>query len=107
MFLSFTTAISDRTTDKTVIFFFFGIFSLFCSLFVFSSMDFPPIQILCLEQGDRLLEDHKGLFPSSVPDTLPRTANIPADGPRDNFATFVEWGMVNNSSFNVAEAHNR
>ncbi len=78
-------------------------------------MDNPNIALLCLEQGDRPLEDHTQDFLhlaclSHYPDrslcvfyhaslSERSKARVPADGPRDNFAAFVEWVLEKNGLF--------
>ncbi|KAL0176732.1 hypothetical protein M9458_029062, partial [Cirrhinus mrigala] len=41
-------------------------------------------------------EPHMGLITSRVPDSLPGC--IPADGPKEDFAIYVEWVLVHNDS---------
>lgn len=52
-------------------------------------MDLPAIQLLYLEQGDHLLEALTWDFLHLVCQT---------DGPKEDFAAFVEWVLVNNNS---------
>uniref|UniRef100_A0A672PX96 Uncharacterized protein n=1 Tax=Sinocyclocheilus grahami TaxID=75366 RepID=A0A672PX96_SINGR len=73
-------------------------------------MDYPAFQILLLEQGERSLEDHTNDFLSLAqlthyPDNCLCTfyrvglnattrAQLSGDGPRESFATFIEWVLV-------------
>ncbi|ROL46443.1 hypothetical protein DPX16_21627 [Anabarilius grahami] len=75
-------------------------------------------QLLCLEQKDHSLEDHaSGLFRfgslTHYPDcslydfTTPASGNacLPVNCPREDFATYVEWVLVNNgSAFTICPA---
>ncbi|XDV46002.1 hypothetical protein PO909_013986 [Leuciscus waleckii] len=80
----------------------------------FPPMALPTVQLLCLEQGDRPLEEHTCDFiqlacQTHYPDrslcvfyhTSLRErskARIPAGGLKEDFAAFVEWVLVNNNS---------
>ncbi len=74
----------------------------------------PEFLLLLLEQGERSLEDHTGLFlmlanTTSYPDdalcsfydaslnTASRALSS-EDGPREDFAAFVEWTLARNGS---------
>ncbi len=75
----------------------------------------PAVQLLCLEQQDRPLEDHTRDFIdlaclTHFPDrslcvfyitSLSEwcKARLPADGPKENFAACVEWVLENNGLF--------
>ncbi len=77
-------------------------------------MDNPAVQLLCLEQQDRSLEDHTRDFIDleCLTHFLDRSlcifyitslserckACLPANGPREDFASFVEWVRENNGS---------
>lgn len=84
-------------------------------------MDIPAVKILCLEQGHRPLEIHIKDFLdlaclTHYPDSAlcvflltslsaQSKARLPAGGPVDNFATYVEWVLFhNNSPFTVGPA---
>ncbi len=74
----------------------------------------PEFLLLLLEQGERSLEDHTGLFlmlanTTSYPDDALRSfydaslntasrALSSEDGPREDFAAFVEWTLARNGS---------
>ncbi len=77
-------------------------------------MDLPAVQLLCLEQRDRSLEDHTRdflnlaclthfpdcslcvFYISSLSERC--KARLPANGPKEDFAAFVEWVLENNGS---------
>ncbi|ROI27671.1 hypothetical protein DPX16_22993 [Anabarilius grahami] len=77
-------------------------------------MALPAVQLLCLEQRDRSLELHTSDFlqlacQTNFPDrslcvfyhtglSERSKACIPAGGPTEDFATYVEWVLVNNNS---------
>ncbi len=77
-------------------------------------MDLPPVKLLCLEQGDRPLEAHTLDFIqlaclTHYPDrslcvfyytslSERSKARVPAGGPKEDFAAFVEWVLVHNDS---------
>ncbi|ROL53543.1 hypothetical protein DPX16_21792 [Anabarilius grahami] len=84
-------------------------------------MALPAVQLLCLEQGDRSLEQHTSdflqlacltHFPDRSLCIYYRTglserskARIPAGGPTEDFAAYVEWVLVNNhSQFTIGPA---
>ncbi|ROL52801.1 hypothetical protein DPX16_2307 [Anabarilius grahami] len=84
-------------------------------------MALPAVQLLCLEQGDRSLEQHTSdflqlacltYFPDRSLCIYYRTglserskARIPAGGPTEDFAAYVEWVLVNNhSQFTIGPA---
>ncbi len=97
--------------------------TVFCCIFpyvyfYFSSsspgMDLPAVQLLCLEQIDRSLEDHTRDFLDLVCLThfLDHSlcvfyitslserckARLSANGPKKDFAAFAEWVLENNGS---------
>ncbi len=94
--------------------------SRFCTVFVsvvFPCMDallHPEYLLLLLEQGDKSLEDYTRLFRMLANTTsylddalcafydasLNTTCGAPSseDGPREDFAAFVEWTLVRNGS---------
>ncbi len=77
-------------------------------------MDLPAVQLLCLEQRDRSLEDHTRdflnlaclthfpdrslcvFYISSLSERC--KARLPANGPKEDFAAFMEWVLENNGS---------
>ncbi|XP_067228248.1 interferon-induced very large GTPase 1-like [Chanodichthys erythropterus] len=77
-------------------------------------MALPAVHLLCLEQGDRSLEQHTSDFLQLACLTHFRDrslciyyrtglserskARIPAGGPTEDFAAYVEWVLVNNNS---------
>ncbi|ROL52394.1 hypothetical protein DPX16_6623 [Anabarilius grahami] len=82
-------------------------------------MDFAPVHLMCLEQGDRSLEEHLTDFLDLVPlTTFPddalcsflfaglnttTRAQLSGKGPRESFA-FVEWVLVScGSAFTVED----
>ncbi|ROL46489.1 hypothetical protein DPX16_21673 [Anabarilius grahami] len=84
-------------------------------------MALPAVQLLCLEQGDRSLEKHTSdflqlacltHFPDRSLCIYYRTGlserskvRIPAGGPTEDFAAYVEWVLVkNNSQFTIGPA---
>ncbi|XP_073699617.1 uncharacterized protein [Garra rufa] len=78
-------------------------------------MDLPAVQLLCLKQQDRSLEDHTRDFLdlaclTHFPDrslsvfyhaslSEPCKARLPANGPREDFAAFVEWALESNGLY--------
>ncbi len=71
-------------------------------------MDIPAVNLLCLEQKDRSLEDHKREFLDLALQTHYldsclctfyyvglNTSTKAGEGPWGSFATFVEWVLVN------------
>ncbi len=78
-------------------------------------MDIPAVQLLCLEQQDRSLEDHtrdfldlaclthfpdRSLCAFYITSLSERCkARLPANGPKENFAACVEWVLENNGLF--------
>ncbi|XP_058617738.1 uncharacterized protein LOC131531178 [Onychostoma macrolepis] len=77
-------------------------------------MDRPAVQLLCLEQGVRPLEAHTQDFIqlaclTHYPDrslcvfyftslSERSKARVPAGGPKEDFAAFVEWVLIHNES---------
>ncbi len=78
-------------------------------------MEFPAVQLLCLEQMDRSLEDHtrdfldltclthflnRSLCTFYITSLSERCkACLPANGPKENFAACVEWVLESNGLF--------
>ena len=84
-------------------------------------MEIPGVRLLCLEQLDRSLEDHtRDFFDLACLTDFPDRAlsafyyaglserckaRLPANGPREDFAAFVEWVLEQNGSpFTVCPA---
>lgn len=97
--------------NKNIVAFFFFFVCLFCFSPLPSQMDLPAVQLLCLEQQDRSLEDHTVdfldlvcLMPNSdcslcifylTSLSKQSKAHLPANGPIKDFAMFVEWVLMN------------
>ncbi|XP_067282173.1 uncharacterized protein [Pseudorasbora parva] len=82
-------------------------FKLSFAFFPHLPMALPDVQLFWLEQGDRSLEAHTRDFLSRFPDrslshfycaglSERSKARVQADGPKEDFATFMEWVLVHN-----------
>lgn len=82
-------------------------------------MAFPAVMLLCLDQGDRSLEEHLEEFLDLEPQTTfpddclctflrlglnnATQAQLSGESPRESFADYVEWVLVSCGSSFTAE----